>query len=860
MQIRQLHAKYGAKLLKVWDEGTWPKRKLVGEGGTSAKRPPTTSSNSPEGSKNQEFPVFLLSVRIIKANILTSRDALTSSDCYVTLYLPTSSLEKFRTQAIKDSANPVWNETFYFRIQTKIKNILELEVCDADPVTKDNIQFTIAFDLEKVWPGATILEIFSLKPESDACHYSNDDSLEVEFRLSELPGPVEHFVSNCVLAARELSILNVKVDKELNEKLLKAKKNVVLTVQESYEGTQKTTKDLNSFCFHCIKIWGPVLKVKLQNISCKEENDSGYSLVLPLKFLPEGQEVNIDLPVKEASVASFNQFSPLMDTWSSQGPQDLDVRLGYELCAEEQDFLQKRKRVVADALKKLFDLRLDLLEDEVPVVAVMATGGGCRAMAALYGHLLGLQKLNILDCVSYITTSSGSTWTMTNLYQNPDWSHKSLDEPIKAVKRQMLKSKWDIISIERLKYYHKELVERAEMGHIPSFTCLWALVQEGVLHDGANKNKLSEQRAALNRGQNPLPIYTVINVKEKLVSTFDFREWVEFSPYEVGFLKYGTSIRTEDFDSQFFMGKIVKKLPESRICFLEGIWTNIFSPNLLDGLYWSSSPEEFWERWVKDMVESEDNNSYDGYTIYKPPSGAGKFCKIFNDILTDRPLKEGTHNFLRSLDFCNNYLEQKDFIYWRDTVLDTSPYKLTPTEKSLCLIDIGFFVNNSGPPLLKPERNVDVIIALDYDMSEVFKQIEMMAKYCEVQGIPFPKVDPTEEDRKNPKECYVFSDDDNPKAPILVYFPLVNCTFKEYIAPGVKRTPSQMSGGEVNVGPHESPYKTLNLTYSSENFDRLLNLSTYNILFSKDRILQSIQRAMQKRLNIRPRNLNTSSV
>ena len=50
-----------------------------------------------------------------------------------------------------------------------------------------------------------------------------------------------------------------------------------------------------------------------------------------------------------------------------------------------------------------------------------------------------------------------------------------------------------------------------------------------------------------------------------------------------------------------------------------------------------------------------------------------------------------------------------------------SPSKLTPVEKTLCLIDIGYFINNSGPPLLKPERSVDVIIALDYDMGVPFK-------------------------------------------------------------------------------------------------------------------------------------------
>lgn len=48
--------------------------------------------------------------------------------------------------------------------------------------------------------------------------------------------------------------------------------------------------------------------------------------------------------------------------------------------------------------------------EQVPVVAVMTTGGGTRALTSLLGNLLGLQKLDLLDAISYITGSSGSTW------------------------------------------------------------------------------------------------------------------------------------------------------------------------------------------------------------------------------------------------------------------------------------------------------------------------------------------------------------------------------------------------------------------------------------------------------------------
>lgn len=41
------------------------------------------------------------------------------------------------------------------------------------------------------------------------------------------------------------------------------------------------------------------------------------------------------------------------------------MRLGYDLCREEQEFLQKRKRVVAGALKRVLHLERDLHGREV---------------------------------------------------------------------------------------------------------------------------------------------------------------------------------------------------------------------------------------------------------------------------------------------------------------------------------------------------------------------------------------------------------------------------------------------------------------------------------------------------------------
>lgn len=49
-----------------------------------------------------------------------------------------------------------------------------------------------------------------------------------------------------------------------------------------------------------------------------------------------------------------------------------------------------------------------------------------------------------------------------------------------------------------------------------------------------------------------------------------YAEWCEFSPYEVGMQKYGAFIPSELFGSEFFMGRLMRRIPESQMCYMLG--------------------------------------------------------------------------------------------------------------------------------------------------------------------------------------------------------------------------------------------------------------------------------------------------
>ncbi|XP_055485469.1 cytosolic phospholipase A2 delta isoform X2 [Psammomys obesus] len=770
----------------------------------------------------EEASVFChrLTVKVLEARSLPWSDLLSTVDPYVALQLTTAPGVKFKTQTVTSATHPVWNETFSFLIQSQVKNILELTVCAENLITKDDICFKVSYDVSEILPGQLLQKTLSLNPQGP-------EELDVEFLVERTLDPPENLITNNVLVARELSQLDVCVDRARNTTVAAGQDKVELelVLKGSYEGTQTFALDTAStLCFHYVRGRDTELDGNLR--SSGNSKTIAPSFNLPLTSLAPGKEVTVDIPAPNIPEAKL-QFK------TDCCPKELAVRLGYGLSPEEQAFLSRRKQVVATALKQALQLDKDLKEDEVPVVAISAEGGGVRSMISLYGHLWALQKLGLLDCVTYITGISGSTWTMAHLYQDPEWSQQDLERHISHTRKHVAKSLLKEFFPEQLASYRQTLKLRAEQGHPPSIADLWGLVLAAKLHGKATDQTLSGQRAALERGQNPLPLYLCINVKTN-VDTLHFKEWVEFSPYEVGFLKYGAFIPSELFGSEFFMGRLMKRLPESPVCLLEGIWGNVFSSNLMDIWYGINSR--------KDWKFNEDVKNSAGTS-----SCGDALAQAIKGCLTSRLFYQRSSNFLHGLQLHQDYRNQKDFAMWADSSLDYKPNQLTPRDPHLCIADAGCFMNNSIPSLLRQGRQVDLILSFSYNQFLPFKGLKQSEKYCSIQGLPFPRVEPSPEDQRQPQECYLFSDPTCPEAPVLLHFPLVNGSFRDHSAPGVRRSPAELRAGQVNFMGKFSPYTLCNMTYKEEEFNYLLQLSDYNVRNSQDMILQALKTVLKRR-------------
>uniref|UniRef100_A0A8D1DRS7 Phospholipase A2 n=1 Tax=Sus scrofa TaxID=9823 RepID=A0A8D1DRS7_PIG len=817
------------------------------EEGSELEQTQVQETMAPGGSQERLSPCHLLTVRVIRMKNVRRADVVSQTDCFVSLWLPTASHKRLRTRTISNCPNPEWNETFNFQIQSQVKNVLELSICDEDTVTPDDHLLTVFYDLTKLCFRKKTHVKFPLNPEGM-------EELEVEFLLEESPSPPENLITNGVLVSRQMSCLEVQAEsrRQKNRKV----KDLLVTVTESFEHTQRTLHHLNPgcpnpTCFHYPKYLQPQLHVEVPKsrwsceVCCCCVHKKKSTVCQPLDCLSDGQTVTL----------SLNENCEL-HMKSTPCPQTLDVRLGFSLCQAELEFLQKRRVVAAEALKQVLQLEEDLQMDEVPLIAIMATGGGTRSMTAMYGHLLGLQKLNILNCASYITGLSGATWTMATLYRDPHWSSKNLEPAIFEARRHVVKDKMPALFPDQLSKFQEELRQRSQEGYKVTFTDFWGLLIEACLGDEKNECKLSEQRAALCQGQNPLPIYLTISVKDD-VSNQDFREWCEFSPYEVGLQKYGAFIPAELFGSEFFMGRLMRRIPESQMCYMLGLWSSIFSLNLLDAWNLSHTSEEFFHMWTRDKmhdIEDEpllpeipkcDANVLDT-TVVTPASW---LSDTFRNVLTHRAFVSQFHNFLLGLQLHTDYLQNSQFSMWKDTVLDSFPNQLTGSVNHLCLLDTAFFVNSSYPPLLRPERKVDLIIHLNYCAGSQTKPMKQTCEYCTEQNIPFPKYEVQEED--NLKECYLLENSQEPDAPIVIFFPLINDTFQKYKAPGVERSPEELEQGQVDIYGPKTPYATKELTYTEAAFDKLVKLSEYNILNNKDKLLQALRLAVEKKKRLK---------
>ncbi len=391
------------------------------------------------------------------------------------------------------------------------------------------------------------------------------------------------------------------------------------------------------------------------------------------------------------------------------------VRVSDELCDEEKEFLARRKRVTAPALARYLGLdEPDVNPEDVPTIAICGSGGGLRALVAGTGSLLATQEDGLLDCVTYTSGVSGSCWLQA-LYLS-SLTNGRLDRIIDHLKARIgvhfayppvcFSS---VTSAPTNKLLLSSMVEKlrgdpnASFGLVDIYGILLAarlLVPKGELGVNERDFKLSNQRDYVKYGQNPLPIYTAVrheipdqggaldsgNIMSEAAKETARREswfqWFELTPYEFFCEEFNAGIPTWALGRRFNNGRDVPPesgfhLPELRMSILMGIFGSAFCATL-----------SHYYREVRPLVKSLTG-----------------FSTLDGMVYTHSQNLEKVHPF--------DPAQIPNFVYNMEGKLRfTTPTKVAKSEY-IQLMDAGMSNNLPIYPLLRPGRNVDIIITFD---------------------------------------------------------------------------------------------------------------------------------------------------
>ncbi|XP_046839546.1 cytosolic phospholipase A2-like isoform X2 [Xenia sp. Carnegie-2017] len=581
------------------------------------------------------------------------------------------------------------------------------------------------------------------------------------------------------------------------------------------------------------------------------------SSIIELDEITENKEI-----VKSVKV---NQKTTLELKLNIKTDVKKELRLSYDLCEEENEFLRKRTKLILEHMAiVLGEKNAPRTEHEVPVIAIMGSGGGYRAACGLSGVFSALQESDILNCTTYAAGLSGSSWYLSTLYHKPAWpSSITCNDMADELRERFNTSPWDHLRLN----FISRMRAKERRGQITKLVDLFGYFIGDSLLDNADA-KLSDQRNRVKNAYAPLPITAAVRVRLDKPAK-EFSEWVEFTPFEYGFAKYGVFGNIKDFGGKFYKGQLVKEYNEPPLSYLQAIWGSAFSI-ILNTLHKKDNKKEheIHSEMAKHALteateckteeEDSDNDDDDDETENESEDGPKSPDDVYesnkswllealnphNLMSTRRGKAAVVFNVLRGLEFQKDQNDHYD--------------KTTGNHKTICLVDAGIAFNSPYPVLLRPERKVEIILSFDFsqrdggDKEKPFSVLKKAEKWAKENRLPFPPIEGNPLlDNPEIQECYVFEDVSNLNCPVILHFPIINKTFREFSQPGVLRMTQEdkeFSNFQIFDDP-DQPYSSFKFEYTKKHFDRLHQLMKYNTLANMETIKEKISARVQLNRN-----------
>ncbi|KAK3954641.1 acyl transferase/acyl hydrolase/lysophospholipase [Pseudoneurospora amorphoporcata] len=392
------------------------------------------------------------------------------------------------------------------------------------------------------------------------------------------------------------------------------------------------------------------------------------------------------------------------------------VRVSEDLCDEEKTFLARRKKITAVALAHYLGVKEeDINPEDVPTIAICGSGGGLRALVAGTGSYMAAAEDGLFDIVTYTSGVSGSCWLQALYFSS--LSGGDFQRTINHLKARLgihiaypPTAFSSILSAPTNKLLLTAMVEKlkgdpeADFGLVDAYGMLLAarlFIPRGELGVNAKDFKLSNQQEYIRYGQNPMPIYTAVrheipelddaggNEQSHASETAKAQakkeawfQWFEMTPFELFCEEFAAGIPTWAMGRRFQNGVNLPTtegfyLPEIRLPVLLGIWGSAFCATL-----------SHYYREIRPLIQS-----------------LGGFQAVDNliwghneDLSKVHPIDPATI---------------PNFIHGMNGKLPRTVPRLAYDLDYIQLMDSGMSNNLPIYPLLRPGRNVDVIVAFD---------------------------------------------------------------------------------------------------------------------------------------------------
>ncbi|KAK7163890.1 hypothetical protein R3I94_002563 [Phoxinus phoxinus] len=379
------------------------------------------------------------------------------------------------------------------------------------------------------------------------------------------------------------------------------------------------------------------------------------------------------------------------------------------------------------------------------------------------------------------------------------------------------------------------------------------------------------------KSKDPFPIYTAIDKQCK--QNKDGDPWFEFTPYEAGYSLTGAFVETSNFGSKFENGCKIKNQPEIDMLYLQALcgsvladgdedkkflWERIkdFFHNFLlkseTGMFEETSKEDKCHQVLMDLVDMNlsvlngiDPSAHDESIRTKLNEiSEGKHQLSFQKKklnLTDKEaakqyMKQYTEDVCNDLSRCCNFWpfsdlwksifdSMKQWIWGRKydflhNMKDEDVPSTLLKSETRDYEDGGLLLNSPYFSVLREERDIDLIISLDFsDDNDPFTTVREAAETCKKLKIPFPEVNIPNKDIIKPKDFYVFNGQNTPTVIHIPLFNVVNC------------------GDDIEKW--RKKYHTFQGPYSAEMITDLMEIAGKNITNNKANLVKQIRQAIR---------------